>query len=149
MMNKDALLATFIGLAAGLLITGVLLLGPSLTKSFPKVSLPKISLPSFPQRATPTATPTPPLTLTITIDSPLPEEIATNDTLLISGITLPGATVVAVGPVDEDVVQTKDGGAYAAKVSLAEGSNEITVTAYKDGKSVAQTVTVFYTPEKF
>lgn len=148
-MNKDALLATFIGLAAGLLITGVLLLGPSLTKSFPKLSLPKISLPSFPQRATPTATPAPPLALTITIGSPLPEEIATGETLLISGTTLPGATVVAQGPLDEDVVVTRDAGAYAAKVSLAEGSNEITVTAYKDGKSVAATVTVFYTPEEF
>lgn len=148
-MNKDALLATLIGLAAGLLITGVLLLGPSLTKSFPKFSFPRITLPSFIKRSAPSPTPTPAQKLTITIDSPLPEEIAVNDTLLISGTTLPGATVAAQGMLDEDVVQTKDGGAYAAKVSLTEGSNEVTVTAYKDGTSASQTVTVFYTPEKF
>lgn len=149
MMNKDALLATFIGLAAGLLITGVLLLGPSLTKSFPKLSLPRITLPSFSKGKTPSPTPAPVEELTITIDSPLPEEIAVKDSLLVSGTTLPGATVVAQGLLDEDVVQTKDGGAYAAKVSLAEGSNEITVSTYKDGKSASQTVTVFYTPEEF
>lgn len=148
-MNKDALLATLIGLAAGLVITGVLLLGPSLTKSFPKLSLPRFTLPSFAKRGAPSPTPTPPLALTITIDSPLPEEIAVKDSLLVSGITLPGSMIVAQGPLDEDVVVTRDGGAYAAKVSLAEGENEITVTAYKDGKSVSQTVTVFYTPEEF
>lgn len=148
-MNKDALLATLIGLAAGLVITGVLLLGPSLTKSFPKLSLPRISLPSFAKPGTPSPTPTPAQELTVTIDSPLAEEIAVGDTLLVSGTTLPTTTVVAQGPLDEDVVLTRDGGAYAAKVSLIEGSNEITVTAYKDGKSASQTVTVFYTPEEF
>jgi len=45
-MNKDALLATIIGFGIGLVITGALLLGPTLSASFPAFSLPKINFKS-------------------------------------------------------------------------------------------------------
>lgn len=150
-MNKDALLATLIGFGIGLVFTGLLFLGPSLTKAFPRFSLPKLAFPtiSFSKKASP-PTPTPsPAELSVSIDSPLAENIETNDSVLVSGKTLTDAVVVVQGLSDEDVVRAKTGGVYAAKVSLIEGSNSIIVTAYKGGKQVSQTVTVFYTPEAF
>ena len=148
-MNKDALLATIIGFGIGLVITGALLLGPTLSKSFPTFSLPKISFPTFNQQ-TPQPTPqTQPKELTVAITSPLPEAIEPNDTVLVSGTTLPDALVLVSGESDEDVVKTNGDGAYAGKVALLEGENTIIVTAYKDEKNVSHAVTVFYTPEEF
>ena len=83
------------------------------------------------------------------IKSPLAEAIEPNDTVLVSGTTLPEALVVVSGASDEDVVKTNGDGAYAGKIALTEGENIITVTAYKDGSTASQTVTVFYTPEEF
>ncbi|MBI5448764.1 hypothetical protein HY948_00365 [Candidatus Gottesmanbacteria bacterium] len=145
-MNRDALLATLIGLGVGLVITGLLLVGPTLVKS---ISLPKFSF-SFPSaKQNPSTSPTPaPTEFFVSIDSPLAEDIAANDELLVSGKTLEGTIVTVQGPKDEDVVTAKTDGAYAGKVMLIEGKNDITVTAYKDGKQMSQTVTVYFTPEE-
>ena len=148
-MNKDALLATIIGFGIGLVITGALLLGPSLSKSFPSFSFHKLSLPKFGQQQ-PQPTPTPqPKELVVVITSPLAEAIEGDERILVSGTALPESLVVIQGESDEDVVKTNGDGAYAGKVGLIEGENQIVVTAYKDGGSVSQTVTVFYTPEEF
>lgn len=157
-MNKDALFATLIGLGIGLLLTGIILVGPSLAKSFPKITWPtfsKISLPSFsfPKKSTPTPTLNPnsqPQEHQLTIDSPLPETIEQTETVLVSGSTSIGATVVIQGIVDDVVIATNGDGKYAGKITLAEGKNDITVTSYSITKEQkVQTVTVFYTPEEW
>ena len=148
-MNKDALLATIIGFGIGLVITGALLLGPTLSASFPAFSLPKINFPKFNQQSAQPTLPAQPKELAVVITSPLAEAIEPNDTVLVSGTTLPEALVVVSGASDEDVVKTNGDGAYAGKIALTEGENIITVTAYKDGSTASQTVTVFYTPEEF
>lgn len=147
-MNKDALLATLIGFGIGLLITGMLLVGPSLAKGLPKFSLPTISLPKpKPPQAKTSPTPTP-ATFQLTIDSPLADAIEQKAEALVSGKTSPGATVVVAGPLDETVVVVKEDGTYAGKVKLTEGKNEIVVTSYLKTEVKALTVTVYYTPEK-
>lgn len=138
-MNRDAILATLIGLGLGLVITGIIVLGPTMTKNLPKFSLPNILI-SKPTGPTPT--PTPAFT-GLTIDSPLPDSIATDTNIVVSGKTAAGSTVVVQGPTDEDVVEASQG-AYAAKISLVEGKNEITVTSYSDTKIQTQTLSVFY-----
>ncbi len=144
-MNKDALLATLIGFGIGLLITGLLLLGPNLLKSFPKIRLPNFSFAQKKTDVTPTPTPT---SLTPTIDSPLADAIEENDEVLVSGSTSPGAIVVIAGSIDEIVVVASGDGKFAGKVALAEGKNDLTITAYADTEQAASAVTVFYTPEK-
>lgn len=147
-MNKDALLATLIGFGIGLCITGIFLLGPSVIKSMPKLSLPRISLPQ--QKSNNPITPTPaPEKQFITIDSPLPDALEAANDLLVSGTTNRNATVVVQGTANEDVVATKDDGKYAGNITLAEGKNDITATSYLGGTPVSQTVTVYFTEEKY
>lgn len=143
-MNRDAILATLIGLGLGLFMTGILILGPGLLKYFPKISVPF----SFGKNTANIPTPTPtPAVFTVTIDSPLPEAIAESGTLVISGTTFPKSKVVVSGPVDDDVVIVPDDGKYAGKITLVEGKNDIVVTSYFDTKHTEQKVTVYYTKE--
>jgi hypothetical protein len=145
-MNKDALLATLIGFGIGLLITGLLLLGPNLTKFLPKIKLPTISFSQTKQKSTPTPTPMP-SQFGITIDSPLAEAIENTTDLLVTGTTSPGSTVVIAGSVDDTAVVAQADGKYAGKITLAEGKNDIIVTTYNKSKQANQSISVYYTPE--
>lgn len=136
-MNKDAILATLIGFGIGLLITGLLLVGPNITKALPKVKL---------QTTAPAPTPTP-TQFSVTIESPLAETIENRTDILVSGVTTPGSTVVVAGSVDETGVVAQPDGKYAGKITLTEGKNDIIVTSYQQTKQANQTVTVYYTPE--
>src|SRR5574341_2314436 len=119
-MNKDALLATIIGFGIGLVITGGLLLGPTISKGLPKFSLPKFNLPQLTKQPTQPTPANQPKELAVTITSPLAEAIEPNDSLLVSGTTFPDSLVVVQGETDEDVVKTNGDGGYAGKVSLSE-----------------------------
>ncbi len=144
-MNKDALIATLIGFGVGLIITGLFLVGPSLVKGIPKITLPTIQL--SPQKS---VTPTPrPAAAELTIDAPLPDAIETEGSILVSGSSPAGATVVIEGPTGDIVVNANENGKYAGTVALSEGKNEIVVTGHAGGRVFRQTVTVFYTPESF
>ena len=147
-MNKDAILATLIGFAIGLVITGILLVGPTLTKMFPKVKLPSITFSLSKQKAvsTPAAKATP-TQFAVSIESPLAEAIEDNTNLLVSGTTSPGSTVFIGGSVDDTVAIAQADGKFAGKVTLTEGKNDITVTSYLKQKQSSQTVSVYYTPE--
>lgn len=147
-MNRDALLATLIGFGIGLIITGILIVGPNVAKSFPKISMPQISLPKAQPKNQPS--PTPKKEQRLTLDSPLPEAIENKASELVSGTTTPGAVVLIAGPVDETVISANNEGKYAGTLTLAEGKNDIVVTSYVPGEPNVQTakVMVFYTPEE-
>jgi hypothetical protein len=145
-MNKDAILATLIGFGIGLLITGLLLVGPNITKALPKIKLPTITFSQSQQKSAETATPTP-SQFTVTIESPLAEAIENNTDVLVSGVTSPGSTVVIAGSVDDTAVVAQPDGKYAGKITLTEGKNDISVTSYQQTKQAAQTITIYYTPE--
>jgi hypothetical protein len=143
-MNRDALLATVIGFGVGLLITGILLVGPNL-----KGLLPNISWPNFlGQGASKNEGQAAP-DVTFTIDSPLPDAIETDSELLVSGNGSPDSTIVLMGPLDEAVVKASSEGKWAGQVKLTEGANEIAATMYKKGEPTNLTVMVYYTPEEF
>ena len=154
-MNKDALFATLIGLGIGLLLTGIILVGPNIAKSLPAIKWPtisKITLPSFsfPKKATPTPANTAeqPTKHVITIDSPLDGSIEDKDAVLISGVTSKQSTVIIQGLIDESVTAVNGDGKYAGKITLVEGKNDITVTSFTEQKEQAtKNITVFYTPE--
>ncbi|MBI2404768.1 hypothetical protein HYV22_01150 [Candidatus Gottesmanbacteria bacterium] len=148
-MNRDALLASLIGFGIGLLITGILLVGPNVIKGFPAIKLPSLAF-SLPKKndikTTPTATPTPAV---LGIASPANEEAVSTSDLVVTGVAPASSTVVVAGPNDEDVVVVKDDGKYAGKITLTEGKNDIVVTSYVNGKGSSQSVTVFYTKENW
>lgn len=145
-MNKDAILATLIGFVIGLLITGLLLMGPNITKSLPKIKLPTVNLTQSKQKPTKATTPSP-SQFTVTIESPLADSIENNTTILVSGVTQAGSTVVIAGTQDDTATVAEKTGKYAGKITLSEGKNDIIVTSYLQSKQASQTVTVFYTPE--
>jgi hypothetical protein len=154
-MNKDAFFATLIGLGIGLLLTGIILVGPTIVKSIPKISFPtnfKITLPniSWPQKKsvpTPTVAAIVETPHAVTIDSPLPDAIEETASLLVSGSTTKESKIVISGLVDDVVILTNDDGKFAGKVTLTEGKNDILVTSYHSNDTATQKVTVFYTPE--
>lgn len=148
-MNKDAILATLIGLALGLSITAVFIFGPNLIKSLPKITFPTIALPKTAPKPTPQPTILP-KAFGITITAPLPESVEPKKDIVVSGVTETGATVVIQGPNDDDVVTAGTDGAYAGKITAEEGKNDIIVTAYgPEGKQAQNTVTIYYTEENF
>jgi hypothetical protein len=143
-VNKDALLATLIGFGIGLLITGLLLIGPNILKFFPDIKMPSLSF--MQSKTTPAPTPTP-KAASFSIESPLPDAIESSSELLVSGTAAAGSTVVIAGPSDESVVAVKEDGKFAGKIKLVEGKNDITVTSLSSDKQTSQSVTVFYTEE--
>lgn len=144
-MNKDALLATLIGFGIGLLITGLLLLGPNVLKLFPAIKFPSFSFSQNQQVKNPTPTPAP--KAGFVIESPLPEAIENTEELLVSGTAPAGSTVVIAGLNDESAVTVGTDGKYAGKITLIEGKNDISVTSLSGGKSSVLNVTVYYTQE--
>ncbi len=146
-MNKDALLATIIGFGVGLILTGLVFLGPTLVKSFPSFSIPKFSwLKFFASKSTVTPTPTPEkIGETLTIEAPLADSVETRSETLVSGKTKPRAIVVVETLEKETVVVANDEGAFATKIVLSEGKNDIIVTSHADSTIQTQTITVFYT----
>jgi len=144
-MNKDAFFATLIGLGIGLLLTGIILVGPNLMKSLPKITMPKITI--LQKKPTPLPTEIPKVSHTVTIDSPLPDAIETTTSVLVSGTTSKESKVVISGIVDDVVVLTNGDGKFAGKITLIEGKNDILVTSYHTDTSATQKLTVYYTSE--
>lgn len=151
-MNRDALLATIIGFGIGLVIAGIVFMGPAIAGNLPNFKLPNLSFfTKMLEKKTPSTTPTPTPTnpSDLTIESPLAESIEPKNETLISGTTHPNATVVLEGTTSESVATANAKGAYAGKLTLSEGKNEIVVTSYSDKGVFSQTVTVYYTEEQF
>lgn len=147
-MNKDALLATAIGFGIGLVITAILLVGPSAAKFFPNMKFPGLPFFKEQQNKPPEATPTP-VQFDVTIDSPLDETIEAKEVVLVSGTTAPKSLVIIQGLDDEAVIRVGDDGKYAGRVTLYEGKNDVSVTSYLGDQHAQKTITVFYTPETF
>lgn len=145
-MNKDAFLATLIGLGLGLLVTGIFILGPQLAKSLPHITFPTITFPQAKPQKQIAPTPTP-MPIVFAVSSPLPESIELSDQLVVSGTAPSDSLVVVQGALDDDVIRVNGDGKYAAKVTLAEGKNDLVVTNYVKEKHAVQTVTVYYTAE--
>ncbi|HLD24606.1 MAG TPA: hypothetical protein VJB96_01680 [Patescibacteria group bacterium] len=150
-MNKDALLATIIGFGIGLVIAAGVFLGPSLFKNMPQLRLPDLSslLNTFKTSENREPTPTPKPNETLTIQSPLADSIEPKNETLISGMTAPEAIVVIEGESTETVAVANAQGAFAGKIALGEGKNDIVVTSYSKDNVQTQTVRVYYTPEDF
>lgn len=153
-MNKDALLATCIGFAVGLIVTGLVIYGPGLVRNIPSIKLPQFSLrlPNFNTKSTPTPTASQetPKTHAVIIESPLPEALEEEETLLVSGTTSVSSTVIISGAIDDSIIQANGDGKWAGKVKLSEGKNTIIVSSLSPSNELAQeSVSVYYTPESW
>lgn len=151
-MNRDVFLATLIGFIIGLILTGVVLIGPKAIMSLPKLkgfsfSLPSFSFPSFESKLTPT--PTQNVAQGFTVQAPLPDSIESGETVLLSGTAHAGATVSASGPTDDDVTVVKEDGKFALKLTLVEGKNEISISEFFESKETTETLVVYRSIDSF
>jgi len=142
-VDKDVVLAITIGVAIG-----------GLTAFFvfflPKIA-PKTSPKTEQEETVKKEELTPPLTPSalLTIESPQDGAIFSEDKISVSGKTKPGALVAIVSLIDEQVVEANDNGVFEAEISLEEGTNEISVTAYlEEDEEETLTVIVYYTEEE-
>lgn len=151
-MNRDVFLATLIGFIIGLILTGVVLIGPKAIMSLPKLkgftfSFPSFSFPSFENKPTPT--PTQKLSQGFSIQAPLPDSIESAETVLISGTARNGATISASGPSDDDVTVVKEDGKFALKLTLVEGKNDINISEFFESKETTKTLVVYRSIDSF
>lgn len=133
-MRKEVLLAIFIGLSLGLIIT----YGVYTARS---------------SRRTPAVTPTPSLSANpsgspfesseLVITNPQDESIQKEAELTVTGTTWANAFVVVVVNDTETVTTADENGDFSVKVKLKSGGNIITVAALNtDGKQIIQERTV-------
>jgi hypothetical protein len=154
-MNKDALFATIIGFVIGVFITAGIFFGPKLIKYLPHFTIPSLSfsLPTTNKKDTvKTNKSQPQKTNNVTlleITSPINESLTDKDTILVSGNAPADNFVTIGGLIDEDGAIVKPDGKFAGKITLSEGKNDISVTAFKGNSILTKTVTVYFTPEKF
>lgn len=146
-MNKDALLASGIGFGIGLLITGAILLGPTLvTQVTTRRPTPTGDVQSGTQQALGANTNNGTPSTAITIDSPSPESIITQENVEVAGKAPEGSIIVIAGEVDETVLTVDSTGTFKGAIALKEGKNEISVSGILNGNPTVQKQVVFYTP---
>jgi len=76
---------------------------------------------------TPTLTPVP---IFLTLNSPIDGDSALNGEILVSGKTLPGATIAIYTANDEVLVDVNEEGAFEETIILEPGASTLTVTAF-------------------
>ena len=144
-MKKDTAVAIFIGfIIGGLAAFGVIYLPSLLSRVFRTND--QVTVPA----------PTPPVSISATalsLDITEPEDnsvILTDKTTIKGKIQPESAKLIIVDTNNESVtISTNDIGEFSEEVSLDEGINPISVSAYDDnGNRETKTVTLFYTAEK-
>ncbi len=153
-MNKDAILATLIGFAIGLTITGIIIVAPTLARSAPK--FPKITLPSLSlgKGKSAKAIPTPTIATknegakSFAILVPISDSIVPKNPVSFEGSVGQGATSVLVQSDTDDTVCPVAKDSWSCQITLSEGKNDITVHEIHDSiVASSKRITLFYTAE--
>jgi hypothetical protein len=130
-MNKEQIITVLIGLVVGaLLVAGYFAAKNFLPALKPKPPTIIVTQPS-PRQSEATAGQTLPLTLINLID----KSSTKSADLVISGQTATGAAIFVFGNTDEKIASADAQGNFSGNLKLEDGENEITVTAFLDGKN--------------
>lgn len=85
--------------------------------------------------------------LTLNIISPAAQEVVSSKAAVVTGTTLPNATLTITGGKDDVISSADAGGAFTESVNLNEGQNDLVISAFDGiGNQVNQTVSVVYVP---
>jgi hypothetical protein len=104
----------------------------------PKETLPVSTIPVQPT----------PQELTLVLVSPVDEALAVEDEILVSGTTLPNATVAIYTESDETSLEADATGAFETTVQLSPGINSLNVTSFtNDGQEKTVSLNVIYDNE--
>lgn len=131
-MNRETLTAIFLGFAGGILVALLL------------ITIPK-RLPQAKKQASPT--PSQQTTIEektqINIESPENNAYIEGESIDVIGSTKGKAKIVVNGPTEDKVTTTGDDGKFKIKISLLDGENNISVSAYfEDGSVVTKSLTI-------
>lgn len=81
----------------------------------------------------------------VVLDKPLNNDITTENSIIVSGITKPGLWVVISGESGDYIIQSDTSGAFSENIELIAGVNQIKVTAFDStGSSQSTNVLVVY-----
>ena len=152
-MNRDAIVATLIGIVIGILVAGAVLVGPKIPKYFAALKLPSLNLPKSVVNNTGNTNATSKTEQNqkgpITIESPLADSIITENEILVSGFTKGNAIVIISGPSTDETVTADGNGKFAGNVTLGEGTNIVHVTSVSEETIEAGSIRIYHTNETF
>lgn len=157
-MNKDAILATFIGFIFGLVITSLILFGPSVVQKLPEFKNFKFALPNvsifkksdlIPAGIKLDPKPNVRSATTLSVKEPKDGSIAKAQNVDVSGETVPNSIILVSGGQSDQVTQADKSGRFKIQVKLYEGKNDLSIARFSPDSQESDTVTVFYTSEKF
>lgn len=140
-MKQERVVLSFIMVVIGLLVAGIAFYFYQTTKVVSTNS-------SILTNPTPTQAPKP--TIFLSINNPTNEEVVSNKTLVVSGKTLPEATVVIVTNSDQLVVKPTMQGDFSTTITLGNDQNLITISAISPNGEIATVEkTVTYSTTSF
>ncbi|MFH2118548.1 MAG: hypothetical protein ABII10_02335 [Candidatus Paceibacterota bacterium] len=137
-MKKETIIAILIGLSLGLFITyGVYQTRTSISR---RSNDPKLTM----------IEPAEDFAGELVLNSPLDESVQADDSVIVSGTTLPNSFVVIFVGNEETITNSDDSGNFSTETSLEEGSNIITVYVIdEDGRTLSVEKTIIVTDETF
>ena len=139
-MSKESIIVGIFGLSLGLLVAWAIWNFKS-----PSPQPQEVAVSPTPFAA---ATPTPAPQVSLTLESPVNDYLATESSILVKGIAKPGDTVVISTNLEDQVLTAGSNGSFSQTISLEEGENTLTVTSYGPGrKEESLQKTVIYTKE--
>ena len=127
---SEKITTVVLGLFAGVVFAGAILLGPKLldgAKFKPAPPGPKLAPSPTVSVLKPVISPN--LTLSLDLEDNL---IATASPIVVSGKAPPGSTIVLFGPADEVIASASSEGIFSAKMKLEDGENEIAAAILND-----------------
>jgi len=156
-MNKDALLATIIGVIIGVFLTAVIVTGPALFNRLKdiKFTLPKLPVFTQTKNTDPqneekiiSDKPSEKSEYNFKIASPLNKSISKSEEILISGNAPSGSKILISGPLEEVVVTSLENNSFAGSIKIEEGVNTISALLLNKENPIIDTILIFYTQEE-
>lgn len=142
-MRKEILLAVFVGITLGLMITfGIYQNSENARTGQNSTTDQLINNPTGSESATIQDS-------SLIINSPEEDLFSTEEELIVSGSSVPDSFIIVLVNDVENVSNTDESGNFSIKVKLYEGGNLIQINSIdEDGKQISKQRTVIYEPKE-
>lgn len=131
-MDKEKVITIVLGLVIGVLATGGYLLA---VNNLPKTS----KVPPKPIVVAPKPAVSGIENIQLSLENPEDKSSTTSATILVSGNTVPKASLLIFANADDKIASADATGKFSEKIKLDEGENEISITAFLN-KIASQTI---------
>ena len=140
-MKTEKVLLSFVAVVVGLIVAGIGFYIYQSTKAIPNTKLGTVKL------ASPTRTPP---SVFLTVDTPQNESTTDSKTVIVSGKTVPDATILISTATGDQILKPSTQGNYSTTVTIGNDENQIHVTAIGSaGTQADKIVTITFTTESF